>query len=160
MCVLVPLPMPAWNLFKFFISLQKYIHSASLPSSSFVYVRYLLTEKSSMCCIRLRVYIYIVTTSQTWAELYDRDRTDYYYYYYISVVGSTVVAIHHVCVCVSYEYCCFVITVYIVVIVVVSVVVVVIVDGNDGGALLLMFCGAVKDIGKHIKCRHISYTVA
>lgn len=59
-----------------------------------------------------------------------------------------------VCVCVSMN-----ITVYIAVVVVVVAAVVIVVGGGDGVAIVDV-CGAVKDIGKHIKCRHISYSVA
>lgn len=53
-----------------------------------------------------------------------------------------------------YEYNGIVVTVVAVVVVIAAAVIVV------GGAATVDVCGAVKDIGKHIKCRHISYSVA
>lgn len=68
-------------------------------------------------------------------------------------------ALHHVCIvdC-MYEYIVAVMLLRLYHIQCVLCIVVVVVDG--GGGVAVDVCGAVKDIGKHIKCQHISYSVA
>lgn len=79
-----------------------------------------------------------------------------------------VVTIRHVCACVNvcefvYEYmvlfCCYGGYIAVIVVAAAAAAIVIIVVGGNGGAIVDV-CGAVKDIGKHIKCRHISHLVA